>query len=112
MTSLRVQPAGDASYGKERHEIVPAGPSYRGYTRAMKTAISIPDPLFKKAEDLARRLHLSRSQLYASALRALVDAHDETEKRRVLDELYATEPSAPPAGARRAQARIASKWEP
>ena len=34
----------------------------------MKTAISIPDPIFKSAEALARRLKLSRSQLYATAL--------------------------------------------
>jgi len=77
----------------------------------MKTAISIPDPLFAKGEDLARRLHVSRSELYATALRALVERHDEVAKRAVLDELYATESSELPAGARRAQARIASEWK-
>ncbi len=42
----------------------------------MKTAISIPDQIFKKAERLARRLGISRSQLYAHA----VDEH--VKKRR------------------------------
>jgi metal-responsive CopG/Arc/MetJ family transcriptional regulator len=35
----------------------------------MKTVISIPDPLFHAAEELAKRTQRSRSQLYADALR-------------------------------------------
>ena len=35
----------------------------------------------------------------------------EAAKRRALDDLYAVESSALPAGAARAQARIASDWE-
>jgi len=34
----------------------------------MKTSISIPDDIFKKAELLARQLGISRSQLYAHAV--------------------------------------------
>lgn len=34
----------------------------------MKTAVSIPDELFEKAEDLARRLGKSRSRVYQEAL--------------------------------------------
>ena len=85
--------------------------SYRGYTAAMKTAISIPDPLFEAAEALAHRLHVSRSELYANALRAFVGQHDEVARRRALNDLYAVESSALPAGAAHAQARIASEWE-
>lgn len=77
----------------------------------MKTAISIPDPLFEEAEALAHRLHVSRSELYANALRVFVQQHDEAAKRRALDDLYAVESSALPAGAARAQARVASEWE-
>lgn len=77
----------------------------------MKTAISIPDPLFEKADELAHRLHISRSELYCNALRAFVEEHDEERKRGVLDQLYAEESSALPAGANRAQARVASEWE-
>jgi metal-responsive CopG/Arc/MetJ family transcriptional regulator len=42
----------------------------------MKTAISIPDPVFEEAEDLARRLEKSRSQLYAEAVAEYVARHD------------------------------------
>lgn len=41
----------------------------------MKTAISIPDPLFKQADRLAKRLRVSRSELYSKAVRALVSAY-------------------------------------
>ena len=42
----------------------------------MKTAISIPDVIFKKAERLARRLRKSRSQLYSEAIGEYVRRHD------------------------------------
>ncbi len=43
----------------------------------MKVAISLPDPLFSAAEQLAERLHVSRSQLYAHALsKYLKERHD------------------------------------
>jgi hypothetical protein len=41
----------------------------------MKTAISIPDRVFLQAEQLAVRLRVSRSALYARALAALIDKH-------------------------------------
>lgn len=39
----------------------------------MKMAISIPDEVFKKAEQLARRLGMSRSQLYREAVEDYVN---------------------------------------
>ncbi|MEO1086367.1 MAG: hypothetical protein AAFY88_19190 [Acidobacteriota bacterium] len=42
----------------------------------MKTAISIPDPIFESAERLAERLEKSRSQLYSEAVAAYVARHD------------------------------------
>jgi predicted transcriptional regulator len=39
----------------------------------MKTAVSIPDDLFRKAEAAARRLRVSRSQLYAKAIAELLN---------------------------------------
>jgi predicted transcriptional regulator len=42
----------------------------------MKTAISIPDPIFREAERLARRLKKSRSQLYAEAMADYLRRHD------------------------------------
>ncbi|HEV8309280.1 MAG TPA: hypothetical protein VGW35_16600 [Methylomirabilota bacterium] len=42
----------------------------------MKTAISVPDPIYAEAERLARRLKKSRSQLYAEAMAAYLRRHD------------------------------------
>lgn len=42
----------------------------------VKTAVSIPDDVFARAEMLAKELHISRSELYARALRKLVDDDD------------------------------------
>ena len=77
----------------------------------MKTAISIPDPLFERADALARRLRVSRSELYARAVAIFVAENDEASDRAALDALYAVEPSTLPEGAEASQARIASGWE-
>jgi metal-responsive CopG/Arc/MetJ family transcriptional regulator len=41
----------------------------------MKIAVSIPDPIFAKAEGLAKHLKLSRSKIYARALDEFVENH-------------------------------------
>jgi metal-responsive CopG/Arc/MetJ family transcriptional regulator len=59
----------------------------------VKTAVSIPNPVFEAAEELAERLGVSRSELYA---RALADFLEKRLDRRVterLDEVYAREES-------------------
>lgn len=48
-------------------------------TQGMKVAVSIPDPVFEKAEAAAKRLEMSRSELYAKAIDAWVDAHSPDE---------------------------------
>jgi len=50
-------------------------PSGRGYTIGMKTAISLPDSVFREAERFARHLKKSRSQLYADAIREYLERH-------------------------------------
>ena len=46
-----------------------------GYTAGMKTAISIPDELFREVEACSRRLKLSRSRLFATAAREYLARH-------------------------------------
>ena len=46
-----------------------------GYTPGMKTAVSIPDDVFQKAERLARRMKKSRSELFSNALVEYVARH-------------------------------------
>lgn len=41
----------------------------------MKTAVSIPDDIFERAEELARRKRCSRSEVYATALNEYVARH-------------------------------------
>jgi metal-responsive CopG/Arc/MetJ family transcriptional regulator len=38
----------------------------------MKTAISIPDPLFHSVERMAHKLHVSRSEFFANAAKAYI----------------------------------------
>lgn len=59
----------------------------------MKTAISIPDPLFRKADKLASNLAISRSELYARAVEAFVAAHRSDRVRAALDAIYGEESS-------------------
>ncbi len=55
----------------------------------MKTAISIPDAEFEAAERLAKRLRVSRSQLYRRAITDFVARHAETRVTDKLNEVYA-----------------------
>ena len=57
----------------------------------MKTAVSIPDRVFQSAEKLAARLGVSRSELYAKALAALVEKHREDVVTAQLNEVYGPE---------------------
>jgi predicted transcriptional regulator len=49
------------------------------YTRSMKTAISVPDEVFERGELAAKRLRLSRSELYSRALADFIARHTEEE---------------------------------
>jgi hypothetical protein len=57
----------------------------------MKTAVSLPDDVFRSAERLARRTRKSRSRLYAEALTEYLARHapDEVteDMNRVADQL-------------------------
>ena len=60
----------------------------------MKTAISIPDPIFKEAEKAAKRLGLSRSELYARAVAEFIQILRRDGIKRQLDKIYAEENSS------------------
>ena len=59
----------------------------------MKTAISIPDHIFNAAEKIARRLGVSRSQLYTTAVSDFVRDHEKDGISEILNEIYAKESS-------------------
>jgi|SRR6516165_948810 predicted transcriptional regulator len=60
-----------------------------GYTLGMKTAVSIPDAVFEKAERLARRSRRSRSELFTAALSEYVARHAPDEVTDSLDRVCA-----------------------
>lgn len=53
----------------------------------MKTAVSIPDELFLRADELASRLGKSRSQIYREALADYVMRREPGAVTRALDEV-------------------------
>ena len=55
----------------------------------VKTAISLPDPLFQTAERLAKRLRIPRSRLYAQAIERYVAESQDSIITSRLNELYA-----------------------
>ena len=65
----------------------------RGITRVillciMKTAISIPDDLFRAAEAAAKRLGISRSRLYSKAVEFYLERHGSKGVTEILNEVY------------------------
>jgi hypothetical protein len=81
-----------------------------GYTNGMKTAVSLPDALFRDADRHAKRTRKSRSQLYAEAIAEYLSRHapdDVTEAiNRVVDQLPRERDPFVLAAARSVLARI------
>ncbi len=71
----------------------------------MKTAVSIPDDLFASAETLGKRLGVSRSRLYATALAEFIAKHRGRKVTEQLDAVYERADSRLDPALRRLQAR-------
>lgn len=76
----------------------------------MKTAVSIPDEIFERAELLARRTKRSRSQVFSDAIDEYLNRHSADEITESMNRvLEATGDSADPfvsAASKRRLARI------
>jgi metal-responsive CopG/Arc/MetJ family transcriptional regulator len=59
----------------------------------MKTAISIPDEIYQSADQLAKRLGMSRSELYSKAVSIYIKAHQNEAVTKALDQIYEKEKS-------------------
>ncbi|HEY2115505.1 MAG TPA: hypothetical protein VGJ51_10460 [Candidatus Angelobacter sp.] len=59
----------------------------------MKTAISLPEDLFRLAEAAARKLKMSRSQLYATALAEYLERRKASNITDRLNRIYSRENS-------------------
>ena len=58
------------------------------YSAVVKTAVSIPDPIFAAADRIARRRQVSRSELYATALAELIARDSGADVTARLDAVY------------------------
>ncbi len=59
----------------------------------MKTAVSIPDPVFHKAESAARQMRMNRSQFYAYAIAKVASELDEQSLTAAIDAALADQSS-------------------
>ena len=75
----------------------------------MKTAISLPDPLFQAAEQFAQKNKMSRSELYAHALEFFLASRRADEITARLDQVYADESNTLDPAFVNAQARVLAK---
>ena len=55
----------------------------------MKTAISIPDSTYDAAEQMANRMGMSRSELYARAVAEFLESHRQRNVTSALNAVYA-----------------------
>ncbi len=77
----------------------------------MKTAISIPDKVFQSADSLAKRLGISRSQLYSTAISEYLSKHQGKQVTDRLNAVYASEDSNLPSSFNTMQVRSLSPEE-
>lgn len=77
----------------------------------MKTAVSVPDPLFVAADALAKRLGVSRSKLYADALAEYVAKFQAGRVTERLNAVYGREGSTLEPSLSRAQRRALKRPE-
>ena len=75
----------------------------------MKIALSIPDELFESGETLSKRLGVTRSRLYATALAEFVAKHRGQKVTARLNSVYGSEDSRLPRSLRRLQSRSLAK---
>ncbi|MFZ4735174.1 MAG: hypothetical protein ACOYM9_04475 [Bradymonadia bacterium] len=78
----------------------------------MKTAISLPDPLFEAATGLATKLGISRSELFQRAVERLLSEYDDHGVTEALNRVYAETSSEvdPALAALQAASLLDEEW--
>ena len=61
--------------------------------KSLKTAISIPENIFIKAEETAKNLGMKRSRLYTAAISDFIEKQREDNLTTRLNDIYAEESS-------------------
>lgn len=94
-----------------RPRIPLVGPMGWRYTKGMKTAVSVPDRVFAKAERLAKHLKTSRSELYSKALEEFLARHSPDEVTDALNKVAAVIDTSVDPAFRGASRRLLKKSE-
>ncbi len=81
------------------------------YTFGMKTAVSLPDEVFAQAERLAKRLRITRSDLYRRAVAEYVARYAPDAVTQALDRLAVDLDGEPDAFAAKAGRRVLEQSE-
>lgn len=79
------------------------------YTSNVKTAVSLPDDLFRQADAAARKMRISRSRLYATAITEFLERRRTKNITERLDKVYSSESSQVDAALQSAQLRSFDK---
>jgi hypothetical protein len=74
-----------------------------------ETAVSLPDELFRVAETVARRLRVSRSELYARAIAEFLKGQQENAITERLNHVYSRRVAKLDLGLHRAQLKSLAK---
>lgn len=77
----------------------------------MKVAVSVPDPVFAEAESLAKRLNVSRSEVYSRALKEFVGRHAPDRVTEQMDRVVASVGESSDAFSQRAARRVFKRVE-
>jgi metal-responsive CopG/Arc/MetJ family transcriptional regulator len=75
----------------------------------MKTAVSLPDELFRRAEAAAHRLRVSRSELYAKAIAEFLKCQRDGAITERLNEVYSRNAAKVDSRLHRAQLKSLEK---
>jgi len=66
--------------------------------KSLKTAISIPEDIYRDAEDAAKKLGITRSRLYSAAVADFLNRYRKEDIKAKLNEVYtAGSPGIDPA---------------
>lgn len=81
----------------------------------VKTAVSLDADLFREAEGLARHLKLSRSRLFAEAMREFIERRLNRRLLQAIDAAYSDPPDAAETRLRRSvrrqhRRRVQGQW--
>ena len=77
----------------------------------MKTAVSVPDDLFRRAEAAARRLRVSRSKFYGTAIAEFLERRQSDAVTERLNEVYSRQRARVEPALHRAQIRSLGKGD-